>query len=68
MSCAVSVSVKQICSHRVAVYTLPPDLSGLLWTSVSSVMGTLPLLAARARKMAWEDELEMLLDTSSSLT
>ena len=39
----------------------------MLSTSAPSVTGTLLVPAARARKMAWEDELEMALDTSSSL-
>merc|ERR1719264_119409 len=42
-------------------------LRGRLWTSAPSVIGTWPLLEARARKIAWLVELLILLLTSSSL-
>ena len=41
-------------------------LRGRLWTSAPSVIGTWPLLEARARKIAWLVELLILLLTSSS--
>merc|ERR1719264_1280875 len=43
-------------------------LRGRLWTSAPSVIGTWPLLEARARKIAWLVELLILLLTSSGLS